>query len=189
MTEWFELLMVALLPLTALITVLQQRPYYALISRGIMGIIAVLIYTSFGAADVALTEALVGTLLTVILFAIAVRTSLAIRVGILAGNQKPDSNHPVRQFCKVQRLYERWVTFESEREMVAELKAGRLDAACFKPEQVPLLKRYLTEEQNHRASVTLLAEHCRWHERKMQEQFSGDASVARLIYLGKGGSH
>ncbi|WP_372795834.1 hydrogenase subunit MbhD domain-containing protein [Pontiella sp.] len=189
MTGWFEFAMVALLPITALITVLQQRPYYALISRGIMGVVAVLIYASFGAADVALTEALVGTLLTVILFAIAVRTSLAIRVGVLADGRKPDANHPVRRFCSAQCLYERWVIFDSEGELVAELKAGRLDAACFKPADVPLLGRYLSEEQLGEHPVTLLAEHCRWHERKIRELLPDDKTIARMIYAGKEADH
>lgn len=189
MTGWYELALVALLPITALITVLQQRPYYALISRGIMGVVAVMIYASFGAADVALTEALVGTLLTVILFAIAVRTSLAIRIGMLADDQRPAANHPLRRFCAVQRLYERWVSFESEGELVAELKAGRLDAACFNPEDVPLLKRYLSEGQFGKEPVTLLAEHCRWHERKIHELLPEENTVSRLIYLEKGRRH
>ena len=84
MTAWFEILMVALLPITALITVLQQRPYYALISRGIMGVVAVMIYAAFGAADVALTEALVGTLLTVLLFAITLPLAIYLLLCIAA---------------------------------------------------------------------------------------------------------
>ena len=187
MSDWFEILLVALLPVTALITVLQQRPYYALISRGIMGVVAVMIYAAFGAADVALTEALVGTLLTVVLFAIAVRTSLAVRVGVLKTEGEPGAGHPIRAFCQKQNLYQRWVTYDSEKEMVAELKAGRIDAACFDPEKLPLLKRYLSEEQVKLDAVTLLAEHCKWHERKIKQQFPKDGSLSRMIYLGSAG--
>ena len=187
MNEWIEILMVPLLPVTALITVLQQRPYFALISRGIMGGVAVMVYATFGAADVALTEALVGTLLTVVLFAIAVRTSLAVRIGVLKAEGEPAAGHPLRMFCEKQKLYQRWVVYDSEKEMVAELKAGRLDAACFNPATLPLLKRYLSKAQMNRDAVTLLAEHCRWHERKIKEQFPEDGSLSRLIYSGKGG--
>ncbi|MFK8183814.1 MAG: hydrogenase subunit MbhD domain-containing protein [Phormidesmis sp.] len=67
---------VALLPLTALLLVLQTNPYRALIVRGVLGAIAALVYALFGAADVALTEALVGTLLSMTLYAIAIRSSL-----------------------------------------------------------------------------------------------------------------
>ncbi|NER82202.1 MAG: DUF4040 domain-containing protein, partial [Leptolyngbya sp. SIO1D8] len=48
----------ALLPLTAGISVLQVNPYHALVIRGILGAVAALVYALFGAADVALTEAL-----------------------------------------------------------------------------------------------------------------------------------
>ena len=66
---------VALLPLTALLLVLQTNPYRALIVRGVLGAIAALTYALFGASDVALTEALVGTLLSMTLYAIAIRSS------------------------------------------------------------------------------------------------------------------
>jgi putative multicomponent Na+:H+ antiporter subunit B len=189
MSNGLEILIVSLLPVTALITVLQRQPYYALISRGIMGVVAVMVYAVMGAADVALTEALVGTLLTVVLFAITVRSSLAIRIGILDADAKPSAESPVRLFCTTQKLYQRWVTFETEKELVAALKAGRVDAVCIKPVQTPLLKRYLPDEYPAEADVTLLAEHCRWHERKMKEQFAARERITRLIYRGQGRGH
>ena len=51
-----------LLPLTAGMLVAQRNPYHALVIRGIVGAVAALVYALFGAADVALTEALVGTM-------------------------------------------------------------------------------------------------------------------------------
>jgi len=74
--ELFTVAIVALLPLTALLLVLQSNPYRALIVRGVLGAIAALTYALFGAADVALTEALVGTLLSMTLYAIAIRSTL-----------------------------------------------------------------------------------------------------------------
>lgn len=73
----------ALLPLTAYLTVAQVNPYHALIIRGIMGAVAALVYAAFGGADVALTEALVGTMLSITLYAVAVRSSMTMRLGIL----------------------------------------------------------------------------------------------------------
>lgn len=73
----------ALLPLAALMLILQTNPYHALVIRGVLGAVAVLVYTILGAADVALTEALVGTLLAVTLSAVAVRSSLVFRLGVL----------------------------------------------------------------------------------------------------------
>ena len=75
---------VVLLPLTAILLVTQVNPYHALVVRGILGAIAALVYALFGAADVALTEALVGTLLSITLYAVAVRSSLSLRLGVLA---------------------------------------------------------------------------------------------------------
>lgn len=71
----------ALLPLTAVMLVLQVNPYQALVMRGILGAIAALVYALFGAADVALTEALVGTMLSITLYAVAVRSSMEMRLG------------------------------------------------------------------------------------------------------------
>ena len=76
-------LIVILLPLAALMLVLQVNPYHALVIRGILGALAALVYAVLGAADVALTEALVGTMLAITLYAVAVRSSLVMRLGIL----------------------------------------------------------------------------------------------------------
>jgi putative multicomponent Na+:H+ antiporter subunit B len=76
----------ALLPLTAMLVTVQKNPYHALVTRGILGAIAALTYAALGAVDVALTEALVGTLLAITLYAVAVRSSLVMRIGVLDGN-------------------------------------------------------------------------------------------------------
>jgi putative multicomponent Na+:H+ antiporter subunit B len=73
----------ALLPLVAIMLILQTNPYHALVIRGVLGAIAALVYTVLGAADVALTEALVGTLLAISLYAVSVRSSLVFRLGVL----------------------------------------------------------------------------------------------------------
>ncbi|MDJ0676233.1 MAG: DUF4040 domain-containing protein [Calothrix sp. MO_167.B42] len=80
-----------LLPLTACILVLQVNPYHALVIRGILGAVAALVYALFGAADVALTEALVGTMLSITLYAVAVRSSLSMRLGVLEDESKANT--------------------------------------------------------------------------------------------------
>lgn len=82
-------IIVALLPLSALMVVFQTNPYHALVIRGLLGAIAALIYTVLGAPDVALTEALVGTLLAITLYAITVRSSLVMRLGLLKDSPNP----------------------------------------------------------------------------------------------------
>jgi putative multicomponent Na+:H+ antiporter subunit B len=93
----------ALLPLAAAMLVFQVNPYHALVIRGVLGAIAALVYTVLGAPDVALTEALVGTLLAITLYAVAVRSSLVFRLGVLKDELSdaqdltaPDST-PLRQ--------------------------------------------------------------------------------------------
>ena len=81
--ELYIVAIVVLLPLTAWMLVVQVNPYHALVIRGILGAIAALVYALFGAADVALTEALVGTMLSITLYAVAVRSSLSMRMGVL----------------------------------------------------------------------------------------------------------
>jgi putative multicomponent Na+:H+ antiporter subunit B len=84
MTEPYLYVIAALLPLTASILIFQTNPYNALILRGILGALAALIYAVLGAADVALTEALMGTLLAITLYAVAVRSSMVMRLGLLS---------------------------------------------------------------------------------------------------------
>jgi putative multicomponent Na+:H+ antiporter subunit B len=74
----------ALLPLTAILLVAQANPYQTLVLRGILGAVCALIYALLGAADVALTEALVGTLLSTTLYAVALRSSMVLRVAVAA---------------------------------------------------------------------------------------------------------
>ncbi len=88
--DFYLLAIAALLPLTAGLLITQTNPYQALIIRGILGAMSALIYALFGAADVALTEALVGTMLSITLYAIAVRSSMSMRLGILAQSNLPE---------------------------------------------------------------------------------------------------
>ncbi len=83
MTDSSIYVIIALLPLAAFMLVFQVNPYHALVIRAILGAIAALVYAVLGAADVALTEALVGTMLATTLYVVAVRSSLVMRLGIL----------------------------------------------------------------------------------------------------------
>ncbi|MEA5443813.1 hydrogenase subunit MbhD domain-containing protein [Cyanobium gracile] len=70
----------ALLPLTAVLLVSQSNPYQTLVLRGILGSVSTLLYALLGAPDVAITEALVGTLLSTTLYAVALRSSMTLRL-------------------------------------------------------------------------------------------------------------
>jgi putative multicomponent Na+:H+ antiporter subunit B len=112
MNDSYIYVLIALLPLSAFLVVSQANPYYALVIRGVLGAMAAMIYAILGAADVALTEALVGTMLAISLYAIAVRSSLVMRLGVLqdelveADNKTPppgDFGQLVDNFRKIFR--------------------------------------------------------------------------------------
>ncbi len=108
MSDSYLYLLMALLPLAAIAVVIQTNPYQALILRGILGAIAALVYAVFGAADVALTEALVGTMLAMTLYAIAVRSSMVMRLG-MEQSQAGESDRLEQQFLvNLRRILQRY---------------------------------------------------------------------------------
>lgn len=86
MDDSYVYVIVVLMPLVALMLTIQDNPYNALVIRGILGAVAALVYAVLGAADVALTEALVGTMLAITLYVVAIRSSLVMRLGVLSGS-------------------------------------------------------------------------------------------------------
>ncbi|MBD2627938.1 DUF4040 domain-containing protein [Trichormus variabilis] len=91
MNDSYLYLIIALLPLTAGMLVTQVNPYHALVLRGVLGAVAAMVDAVLGAADVALTEALMGTMLSITLYAVAVRSSLVLRLGVIE-NQLVEKN-------------------------------------------------------------------------------------------------
>ncbi|WP_353931105.1 DUF4040 domain-containing protein [Okeanomitos corallinicola TIOX110] len=83
MNDSYLYIIIAMLPLTAVMLVTQVNPYHALVIRGVLGAIAAMVDAILGAADVALTEALMGTMLSITLYAVAVRSSLVLRLGVI----------------------------------------------------------------------------------------------------------
>ncbi|MBE9221271.1 DUF4040 domain-containing protein [Cyanobacterium stanieri LEGE 03274] len=87
MDNLYIYIITALMPIATFLFILQKNPYYALVIRGILGAVAVLVYVVLGGADVALTEALVGTLLSIALYIIAIRSSMILKMGILSNSE------------------------------------------------------------------------------------------------------
>jgi putative multicomponent Na+:H+ antiporter subunit B len=102
MADDLELLLptMALLPLTAILLVSQGNPYQTLVLRGILGSVAALAYALLGAPDVALTETLVGTLLSTTLYAVALRSAMTLRL-----QHAPDAPPSPEQ----ERLLRQWL--------------------------------------------------------------------------------
>lgn len=92
MNDTYLYVIIALLPLAACMVVSQVNPYHALVIRGILGAVAAMVYAVLGAPDVALTEALVGTMLAITLYAVAVRSSLVMRLGLVK-DEADDKQH------------------------------------------------------------------------------------------------
>jgi len=159
---------VSLLPLTALITVLQKQPFYAVISRGTLGAVAALMFAVLGAPDVALTEALMGTLLTILLYLIAVRSSMMVKVGWSEGAEADASRtastcavmfDPVRRCCRKHFLEPEFIRFDDPTVMHEALRQGKLDAV-FRLEGIT---RYGKEPEvtTGEATKLLIAPHAR----------------------------
>jgi putative multicomponent Na+:H+ antiporter subunit B len=185
MSVSFDLFVVALLPVAALFTVLQKEPYSALISRGVLGVVAVMVYAVLGAPDVALTEALVGTLLTVALFAITVRSTLVMRVGRLKESQDLPPDHPVCSLCARYRLALKYKTYETEKALVNALKGGEIDAMGPSPEALERLAPNPFGDSPGERSFLMLARHCRWHEKKFAMVPEPNYTVIRLTGGGR----
>jgi putative multicomponent Na+:H+ antiporter subunit B len=147
------MIIVALLPLSAGMVVLQVNPYHALAIRGILGAIAALVYAVLGAADVSLTEALMGTMLAITLYAVAVRSSMVLRLGVLqeAIDTLPEdtTSMPLGQLIEQFRAISKkrfmrleLVPFPDEAALEHALAEKSVHAICVpalsKPEKLPL---------------------------------------------------
>ena len=84
----FELL----LPVLGILLIRSLSPINSLIYRSFLGSIAALIYALVGAPDVALTEVMVGTLLSSLLYIVTIRSCYSVIV-IFNKNDPPSSNN------------------------------------------------------------------------------------------------
>ncbi|MGL4880017.1 MAG: DUF4040 domain-containing protein [Waterburya sp.] len=147
MIDKYIYVIVALLPLSALMLVTQKNPYHALVIRGILGAVAALIYAILGAGDVALTEAMVGTMLAITLYVIAVRSSLIMRLGIL--EEDLDKNNLIAKnsyldelIASIRKLVDKYhlrlelVEYPNQKALEEGLKIQEIHAFCTK--QKPL---------------------------------------------------
>ena len=68
------------IPLIGLALVRCNDPWKALVLRSSLGGFASLLYATYGAVDVAVTEALVGTLLSTLLYTVAIKSTTTFRL-------------------------------------------------------------------------------------------------------------
>lgn len=150
---------IALLPIAACMLVFQVNPYHALVIRGILGAVAALVYAVLGAADVALTEALVGTMLAITLYAVAVRSSLTLRLGVLeeCGDKVPttkDVNQhfgqlldELRRICNQYYMRVELVPYTDEQALQRALKDKEVHATCTRSQDTESDSQETTESE------------------------------------------
>ncbi|NEO86721.1 MAG: DUF4040 domain-containing protein [Spirulina sp. SIO3F2] len=146
--EIYVFAIMLLLPLSAGMLVAQTNPYHALIIRGILGAIAALVYALFGAADVALTEALVGTMLSITLYAVAVRSSMSLRLGVLEPEAMPLSaelTQALRQALQPAHLRLELLPYGDPTALQQALGEKEIHALCL---PIPVSDR--TDKRNYR---------------------------------------
>ena len=137
MNDLYLYIITALLPLSAALTVLQVNPYHALVIRGILGAVAALVYAMFGAADVALTEALVGTMLAITLYGVAVRSSLVMRLGIIE-NESNEQAQFKQLIDKIKTILNKYhlrlelISYEDEKELDQAFEKQEIHGTCEK---------------------------------------------------------
>lgn len=142
MIDNYIYVIVALLPLTALMLVFQVNPYNALVIRAILGAVAALVYAVLGAADVALTEALVGTMLAVTLYVVAVRSSLVMRLGIIKEVNIAQESYFEELLANVRKAIDKYhlrleiVEYPNSKALEQALMTKEVHATCIKQEQV-----------------------------------------------------
>ncbi|HAC62369.1 MAG TPA: hypothetical protein DCF68_02245 [Cyanothece sp. UBA12306] len=136
MIDSYTYVIVALLPLAAFMLVFQVNPYHALVIRAILGAVAALVYGVLGAADVALTEALVGTMLAITLYVVAVRSSLVMRLGILDGSELEKEDDFAQIITKLRKVSYKYhlrlelVQYSHQEALEAALMAKDVHATC-----------------------------------------------------------
>ena len=147
MTDIYIYLIIALLPLTACMVIFQVNPYHALVIRGILGGVAAMLYAILGAADVALTEALVGTMLAITLYAIAVRSAMVMRVGVLTEELKQVDENILNE-GKAQQLFSQLMT---DLQKVFRQYHMRIELISYK--DMDDLDRALVEQEIHTTCI------------------------------------
>ncbi|MCU0550813.1 MAG: DUF4040 domain-containing protein [Leptolyngbya sp. Prado105] len=128
-----------LLPIVAAMLVFQTNPYHALILRGVLGAVAALLYAVLGAGDVGLTEALMGSLLAVMLYAVTVRSSFVMRLGILKEENLEPMIENVRSVMSKHYLRVELVAFRDRQDLEQALITKEIHATCVRE-----LERYDT---------------------------------------------
>lgn len=157
-------IIVGLLPLSSVTLVLQVNPYQALVVRAILGAVAALVYAVLGAPDVALTEALVGTMLAITLYVVAVRSSLVMRLGVLSTEAETDDdlNDIITKIRKIVQQYHlrlEIIQYSTVEALTTGLQEKNIHATCHSVQQTkddsPQTNTVLDVRQTYQTAVRI----------------------------------
>ncbi len=135
MSEVLPWTMVAL----AILTVSQKHPLNAVLLRLALSVLAVGAYALYSAPDVALAEAMLGSLLTTFVYILMIRSPVKIRVGYVPVRILFEEHHwgldglfkeIVERFARYRGYEIDYVRFEDVEEMLESLESGYVDIAC-----------------------------------------------------------
>ena len=193
MIDSYIFVIIALLPLSACIVVFQVNPYHALVVRGVLGAIAAMLYAILGAADVALTEALVGTMLAITLYAIAVRSSMVMRVGVLTEELK-EVDENILNDNKVENLFGQLMTdlqkvfrnYHMRIELISYKDMQELDQALIEREVHTTCIRSSPLEQANQDQAEILPYQTKTRVKRLYKIMKNELSSSKtgLCYVG-----
>ncbi len=123
----------------SIFVILQSDPTRAVLLRLSLSILAIGSYMLYMAPDVALAEAMLGSLLTTFVYILMLKSPVVIRVGYTPSKYLIEE-HPwgmdgifkelVNLFSKEMGYDVKYVRFESTEDLVESFKSGYLDLAC-----------------------------------------------------------
>ncbi len=119
--------------------IIQSNPTRAVLLRITLSILAIAAYMLYMAPDVALAEAMLGSLLTTFLYILMLKSPVSIRVGYVPSRFLIEE-HPwgmdgifkelIDLFSKKNGYDVEYIRFKSVDELVEALESGYLDIAC-----------------------------------------------------------
>ncbi|MBZ4662154.1 MAG: hypothetical protein JG779_1308 [Thermotoga sp.] len=134
-----ENLVLILMVSVSLYTIFTPIRLNAVIGRTALSVLAVLLYTLFSSPDVAIAEALLGALLTTLVYLIALKSRDRVKIGFTSvrllfeklGEAFMGFEYELlKRFCEKYDYRSEFVEFSSLEDLLEALNDGKVDVAC-----------------------------------------------------------
>jgi len=134
-----ENLVLILMVSVSLYTIFTPIRLNAVIGRTALSVLAVLLYTLFSSPDVAIAEALLGALLTTLVYLIALKSRDRVKIGFTTvrllfeklGEAFMGFEYELlKRFCEKYDYRSEFVEFSSLEDLLEALNDGKVDVAC-----------------------------------------------------------